>query len=282
MDLITILLIVVSGVVLMTMATSVIVIGLDSISEARAELRYQIRESGPYLVGLGVVYLLNKLAHQLTTTLSGVIGVNITDTLVALEGGLVGQLQAALPMEAAVWYFSFAYVFGFAFVLVFPIVAYLLLPTQRYLKELLVAYMINYGAGTVFYTLFIAYGPRRALPSEVGQPMFEQFPEIMTLTAAINTSSNVFPSLHTSMAMTVLLFAWWTRDHYPHWLWISAVFVLSIVVSTMYLGIHWLIDVLAGMILAVASVYLARWFVSWAENRKVPKPHTSIETETQD
>lgn len=282
MDLITILLIVVGGVLVMTMAASVIVIGLDSISEARAELRYQIRESGPYLVGLGVVYLLNKLAHQVSSTLSAMIGVNITDTLVAIEGGLVGQLQAWLPMEAAVWYFSFAYVFGFAFVLVFPIIAYLLLPTQRYLKELLVAYMINYGAGTVFYTLFIAYGPRRALPTEVAQPMFEEFPEIMTLTAAINTSSNVFPSLHTSMAMTVLLFAWWTREHYPRWLWICGVFVVSIIISTMYLGIHWLIDVVAGMVLALASVYLARRFVAWAENRNIPQPHTGLETETQD
>lgn len=281
MELITLLLLVTGVVLAMTMLTSVVVIGLDSISDARAELRYQIRESGPYIVGLGVIYMLNKLAHELSEPLAAVIGVNITDTLVALEGGFVGQLQALFPAEA-VWYFSFVYVFGFAFLLIFPIIAYLLLPTQRYLKELLVAYIINYSAGTVFYTLFIAYGPRRALPDVVAQPMFEQFPEIMTLTAAINTSSNVFPSLHASLAITVMLLAWRTREQYPRWLWVCAVFVVSIVISTMYLGIHWLIDVLAGVVLAFASVYLARRFVTWAESKDLPDPRTRIEAETQD
>ncbi len=282
MDVVGVIVIVVGGVLAMTMLASVVVIGLDSISDARTELRHQLEESGPYLVGLGVIYLLNKLAHQVTQPISAMIGVNITDTLVEIEGGLVGQLQALLPMEAAVWYFSFVYVFGFAFVLVFPIIAYLLLPVQRHLKELLVAYIINYSAGSVFYMLFIAYGPRRALPAQVGQPMFEQFPEIMLLTSLINTSSNVFPSLHTSMVITALIFAWQTRDYYPRWLWICGIFSTSIVISTMYLGIHWLIDVVAGIGLALVSVYIARQFVTWAENRKIPDPRTSIEADTQD
>ncbi len=282
MDLITILLIVVGGVLAMTMATSVIVIGLDSISEARSELRYQLRESGPYLVGLGIIYLLNKLAHEVSEPIAQVIGINITNTLRAIEGGFVGQLQALFPAEA-VWYFSFVYVFGFAFMLIFPIIAYLLLPTQRYLKELLVAYIINYSTGTVFYTLFIAYGPRRAIPGVVAQPMFERFPDIMTLTAAINTSSNVFPSLHASMAITVMLLAWRTRGHYPRWLWVCGLFGVSIVISTMYLGIHWLVDVVAGVVLAFASVYIARRFVDWAEGRNVTDSRASrIEADTQD
>lgn len=282
-DLISVLLIVVGGVVLMTMVTSVAVIGMDSLRAARKELRYQLRESGPYIVGLGVVYGLNKLAHELSDPIADVVGIEITGTLEAIEGDLVAGLQALFP-ESAVWYFAFVYVFGFAFVLVFPIVGYLLLPSQRHLKELLVAFIINYSAGTVFYTMFIAYGPRNALPNIVAQPMFDTFPEIKVLTSAINTSSNVFPSLHTSLAITVLIFAWYTRKEYPRWLGVCTFFVVSIVISTMYLGIHWAIDVVAGVLLAMVSVYLARQFVAWVENRKqrVSTRTRGLEAETQD
>jgi membrane-associated phospholipid phosphatase len=282
-DLISVLLIVVGGVILMTMVTSVAVIGMDSLRAARKELRYQLRESGPYIVGLGVIYGLNKLAHEFSDPIADVVGIEITDTLLAIEGEFVAGLQGLFP-DSAVWFFAFAYVFGFAFLLIFPIVAYLLLPTQRYLKELLVAFIINYSAGTVFYTMFIAYGPRNALPNVVAQPMFDTFPEIKVLTSAINTSSNVFPSLHTSLVITVLIFAWYTRKDYPRWLSVCAFFTVSIVISTMYLGIHWAIDVVAGVILAAASVYLARRFVAWAENRKqTASAQTSrVEAETQD
>jgi membrane-associated phospholipid phosphatase len=282
-DLISVLLIVVGGVILMTMVTSVAVIGVDSLRAARKELRYQLRESGPYIVGLAVIYGLNKLAHEFSDPIAAVIGIEITDTLLAIEGEFVAGLQGLFP-DSAVWFFAFAYVFGFAFLLIFPIVAYLLLPTQRHLKELLVAFIINYSAGTVFYTMFIAYGPRNALPNIVAQPMFDTFPEIMVLTSAINTSSNVFPSLHTSLVITVLIFAWYTREEYPRWLSVCAFFTISIVISTMYLGIHWAIDVVAGVILAAASVYLSRRFVAWAENRKGTRStRTSrMEAETQD
>ena len=86
------------------------------------------------------------------------------------------------------------------------------------------------------------------------------------------------------MARTVLIFAWYTREEYPRWLSVCAFFTISIVISTMYLGIHWAIDVVAGVILAAASVYLSRRFVAWAENRKGTRStRTSrMEAETQD
>jgi membrane-associated phospholipid phosphatase len=77
----------------------------------------------------------------------------------------------------------------------------------------------------------------------------------------VNTNTNVFPSLHTSLSITVALIAWQTRRQYPLWTAVSVPIAASVVISTMYLGIHWAIDVLAGALMAWVIVRLAsrRW-----------------------
>jgi nucleoside-diphosphate-sugar epimerase len=102
--------------------------------------------------------------------------------------------------------------------LVFPIVAYFVLPSQWYLKELFIAYTVNYGGGAICYILFIAYGPRKVIAT-VQEPMSDHFQEVTTVTAAVNSSANVFPSLHVSLTVTVWLLAWRTRDEYGLWIY---------------------------------------------------------------
>jgi len=67
----------------------------------------------------------------------------------------------------------------------------------------------------------------------------------------------VFPSLHTALSVTVLLVAVSTHDEFPRWTPIAAVLAGSIVVATMFLGIHWVVDVVAGGLLAAGSVAVA-------------------------
>lgn len=212
-----------------------------------------------YIIILVALYQFNRFSHGTGQEISTRIGTNITGILYALEGGFVANLQALIPSRLTP-FFSFVYLFGFGFMLVFPIIAYFVLPSQRYLKELFVAYTINYAIGSLCYIAFIAYGPRKTV-NTVSEPMFDRYPEVISFTASINSSANVFPSLHVSFAVTVLLLAWRTRNQYPRWLWIAAIVAVSIVISTMFLGIHWLVDMIAGVILAIGSVRAAIYTV---------------------
>jgi membrane-associated phospholipid phosphatase len=149
------------------------------------------------------------------------------------------------------------YVYGYVFVLTFPLLAYFALDDMQFLRETCVAYTLNYAIGLLWYVAFIAYGPRNLMPDIVEPLLYTSWPEAKMLTTRVNTNTNVFPSLHSSLAATVLLLAYRSREHYPAWLLLAAVFSGSIVVSTMYLGIHWGIDVVAGAVLAVISVRVA-------------------------
>lgn len=224
------------------------------------EIRTRVSQIAPIVALLAVIYLFNRSSHTVGQQFSQLIGLNITDELYAFEGDLVAHLQGLVPSDFA-GYFTFVYLFGFMFVLVFPVVAYFVLPSRRYLVALFVAYAVNYGVGAVCYVLFIAYGPRKVL-AHVGAPMYELYPQVSELTGAVNSSANVFPSLHASLAVTVVLLAWLTRDEYPRWPWIATAVTINIIVATMVLGIHWLIDVIAGIWLAVLSILIALRVVS--------------------
>ena len=223
----------------------------------RRDGRERIREAGPAILALGAVLLLNGLVRDAISELSWIVGVNITGYIHAIEGGFIPWVQS-FATPAATAYFSFVYVYGYAFVLVFPLIAYLLHTDARYLRQLAVAYGLNYVFGLVCYTAFVAYGPRNLLVNQVEPLLYSTYPQYQTLVSHVNTNTNVFPSLHTSLSLTTAAFAVHTRRAYPIWAVVASALAVSIVVATMYLGIHWGTDVVAGALLAALCVTLAR------------------------
>ncbi len=244
------------------------IIGTDRLRTLYSEHRERLRDGLPHLAFLGIVFGLSMYWRPIGGEVSWTIGYNITHTLYDIEGYLVPTIQGIATTELT-WILSIVYVFGYVFLLVFPLVAYLCLDTLRLFRITVLAYVINYLVGLASYTLFVAYGPRNYMPGEAHGLMYEVWPEIETLTTHINANTNVFPSLHTSLAVTVALIAWTTRDIYPRWLYVATALAVSITFSTMYLGLHWGVDVVAGIVLAAGSVWLASAIASEADDESL-------------
>jgi membrane-associated phospholipid phosphatase len=234
---------------------------LANVRRSIGQLRERARTLAPYLVVIGLMIVVKGQLHDPSVALSKQIDWDITPLLFAVEGYFVAGLQDVTP-NLTYPMFSALYMFAYPYLLFVPVVMYFVLPSLRRFKELLVAYTINYAVGFTCYTLFVAYGPRYHLYSVVEQPMYDMYPQTQDLTAEVSANTNVFPSLHASLTVVVMLFAWQARDSYPRWFWISWVLGVGVLLSTMVLGIHWLVDVIAGIVLAVGSVKLASWVVS--------------------
>ncbi|WP_282935636.1 phosphatase PAP2 family protein [Paenibacillus sp. RC67] len=66
---------------------------------------------------------------------------------------------------------------------------------------------------------------------------------------------NCFPSMHTSISFAMLLLALREKDRIFKYMMVA--YCASIIFSTMYLQIHWVLDVIAGMAFAYGIVKLA-------------------------
>lgn len=219
-------------------------------------LRERLRELSPYLVFLGAVLVLNKIAREVGPELSWIVDWNITGLIYELEGNFVPLVQSvASPVLTT--YFSTVYIVGYAFLLTFPFIAYAALSDLKYVKGTIVAFGLNYALGLVGYILFISYGPRNLIPDLVDPLLYSTYPRTQIVTSQVNANTNVFPSLHTSLSVTVALLAWRSRETYPLWTVIAIPLAASIIISTVYLGIHWGTDVVAGIVLGVGSLLAA-------------------------
>jgi membrane-associated phospholipid phosphatase len=261
----------VGSVVLLLAFTTVIVVGRDRIVETRREYRQRFAAAAPYVGLLGVVLVANKIARDIGPDLSWLVGIRITGWLERIDGLLLWPFFPDDTPQAVVWlqsmatpeltaYFSFVYVYGYVYLLVFPLVAYFALSRPEPLRRTIVAYGTNYLVGVLCYVVFVAYGPRNLLAEQAEGLLFSQYTQYQFVTDAVNHETNVFPSLHTSMAVTAALLAWTTREEYPLWVPVAVALAVSVVVSTMYLGIHWATDAIFGALLAWVSVRVGTRF----------------------
>ncbi|ELY97040.1 PA-phosphatase-like phosphoesterase [Natrialba chahannaoensis JCM 10990] len=247
----------------MLVTATLVIVGPRRIAAAVRDARWRLEVCLLPLAVLAFVLLVRWSTVDVVIRLERrVVGNNITPQLFELEQLVFPQnpvtVLQTFASPALTEFFVFIYIYGYAFLLLFPFVAYFALSKMDDLSTLILAFTANYAIGLVCYVLFIAYGPRNFDPLLFEPLLYDVFPQSQSLTNQVNQNTNVFPSLHTSLSMTVFFLAWLTREKYPLWVPISGVLAISVVISTMYLGIHWFSDVVAGTILALISVYIGR------------------------
>lgn len=126
---------------------------------------------------------------------------------------------------------------------------------RRFIFTLTLAYVLSYAG----YFAVPALGPRVALASRHTVPL-----ETTAVSRAISstldelerTKFDVFPSGHTMIAVIVLIVAW-QRARDAFW-WLLPVSV-CLVISTVYCRFHYVVDVIAGTLLAAVTVPLGDW-----------------------
>ncbi|WP_443661049.1 phosphatase PAP2 family protein [Clostridium sp.] len=86
----------------------------------------------------------------------------------------------------------------------------------------------------------------------------------MSYAEAAKSTLNGLPSIHKSIAFAMFLLVLRERNTIFKWIW--GFFCLSVIYSTMYLEIHWVIDVIAGMIFGFLIVKLVDFVLIKANN----------------
>ena len=172
-------------------------------------------------------------------------------------------------------WFSFYYFGSIVLVAIFALVVVFLTDNPALVHEFTIAMPIVMIVGHFTYFLVPAKGP-------LSLPLFSHglhghlwWPMVQNLVEAVGARRDVFPSLHTAHPIVITIFAYRHRKITPiPFLWQALLFVtIQVIISTMFLRWHYLIDVIAGAVLGVSAGLLGGYLTPreefWRAKRNI-------------
>jgi len=211
----------------------------------------------PYvLIILGVVFfqlLEVKLLDPLTTKW---VGMDFAPAIQSIEDGAVYWFSQHWT-PAPVYFFVFMYIAIYPFTLWFSPLYFLLADEKRPMKTFAYGSLMIFAVAFPFY-LFVPltnvykfYGLESALNNVI--------PSVESFFYSVTTQNNCLPSLHT--AMTILI-AWSVRlTGNKKFTYFTYFCMVSVILSVIYLAIHWITDVIFGALLAIAVIFILNRFI---------------------
>lgn len=212
----------------------------------------------------GVVYRLTLFApmvasyFEMRPLLPALQPVLLDHRLYAIDLWLLGTTPSVwmdfLNVEPVVEWLSFFY-YCYFLVLIIMLIPALFLDRGRRLLELMAGALLVAAVGHFLYTIVPGVGPYATLAFD--EPLKGGFwwKQVEVTVATAGAQLDIFPSLHTAYPTFFALHAYAYRHTQPfRWAWpILAIVAGNIIVATMLLRWHWLIDVLVGLLLAFAA-----------------------------
>jgi len=167
-------------------------------------------------------------------------------------------LQRFISPGLTAW-MEFAYFFHIPNVPIVACFIYIWRPRQRF-REMMTGLVLVTAVGLVGYVLVPGVGPMYSLQDKYTVPLTQHVVGVLNQESGFidfaRVQRDVFPSLHVGISFVVWLYAW--RNSRALF-WIFAPFIISLWVSALYLRYHYMVDVVAGFMLAPPCYWFANW-----------------------
>jgi membrane-associated phospholipid phosphatase len=177
------------------------------------------------------------------------------------------------------WYDYIAFSFWFSHFLVTLLVAVgLWLFAYRWFHRYAACVVVLAALGLVTYILFPAAPPwlaahegfvphlSRIVPATLHHLPFGKGPAIFEGGTAYANDVAAVPSLHAAYAMLVALFFWPVASRL--WRVVTVGYALGMGLALVYLGEHYVVDILLGYVYAAAAVWIVNWGYRRREERR--------------
>jgi membrane-associated phospholipid phosphatase len=211
----------------------------------------------PYLLiifGVVVFHLIE--VNIMDPILTEFVGIDFATNIQSIEGDVVYWFSQHWT-PALVYFFVIMYIAVYPFTLWFSPFYFLLNDEKKSMKTLSYGLLLIYLIALPFY-LFVPvtnvyrfYGVESALENVI--------PTVETFFYSTTTQNNCLPSLHVAMS---ILIAWSVYLTGNKKLTYFAFFcMVSVILSVIYLAIHWLTDVISGALLTVVVILILKRFI---------------------
>lgn len=250
-----------SAAIVMLFGDLAFFVGCMAVARSDLTARNRVVSAAFYRVGIigSMLGSFLQLHYIVPTASSGLRDAQIYRLDQVLFGFEPALLMDRFVAPSTTEWFSFFYYSYFFILTLYLIPAALFERRGRVISELSGGFLFVMCVGHCLYMLVPGRGPYMFLAHLFDHPLAGPtwWPTVMRTVDAVDGASrkDVFPSLHTAIPTFFTLFAFRNRAHRPYrWAWpITGFFTTQIILATMFLRWHYLIDVIAGLCLATTA-----------------------------
>lgn len=210
----------------------------------------------PYVLLAAAVYVLMQAQFPIQRELNLFVNYDCTHYIEYIEGDVVARFQGYVH-PVLTYLMTFVYLVLFSSVMIFTFLILAYTEQMRALKMFSTVFVLNYLIAFPFYLLFPVKVTGYAL-SGIQPLMYELHPLIYEGITTVDPLDNCFPSLHAALIFSALLVIN-TTDLRRYTTFLTFAFLI-IVFATLYLGVHWITDIVAGMMLTLFTFYIAKYY----------------------
>ncbi len=230
----------------------------DFINEMLTSRKYLL-----HFLAMVAILLFNKIELSIEQQMD--YNADFTASIFGMEGNMVRWIQQTFEQPWLTSVLAYFYVVVFTAMLITSLLLY---TTQKHSKlyyALCYAIMLNYMIAIPFYLFFPVMEVWAFKPSQVDFLMLQAFPTFETEYRSLSGLDNCFPSLHTSISVTLAIMA--LRSNNRFWRIFVPISSGIIIFSIFYLGIHWVTDMIGGVMLGIFASTVA---IMLSENQSEP------------
>jgi len=224
------------------------------LSRFTANVRYIMTGQLPWLGLIVVVVVLQLVEVRFIDPLAtAVVGQDFTPVFVSFEDGAVRWFISQWN-PTLLTIFVYIYIGIYPFLLWFTPLFFILTNQRRAVKVFALSLFLIFVIALPFYlflpitNVYTYYHEPSALETVI--------PSVNRFFYTTTTTNNCFPSLHVAMALLIALCVSLTRHR--RFQVFTAVIAAGVIMSVIYLGIHWITDVIGGALIAVSVFFLVK------------------------
>ena len=246
---------------LLTMGISNLILLLFAVTaflpkkEKKKRMIKQFMEQRFYLLIIVTVVIIHLVEVNIVDSYAtNFVGKDFASIFKSIEGNTIKWFVSQWT-PTLIFLFGVIYIIIYPFTLWFSPLLFLVSGEKKAMRSLAYGLLVIYLLALPFYlflpvtNVYTYYGSTSALNSVV--PSIENF--FYTTT----THNNCFPSLHVAMILLIAKSASFTNNKRYHYA--TLVVAVTVILSVIYLFIHWLTDVIGGILVFLIASIVVDW-----------------------